>query len=71
MHLMATRISIIERPKTIKVGREPVVIVPLKLWRKFEDYLEDQEAAASQKFLKRIRKARKEAAKGKLIHPFR
>lgn len=71
MHHMANRISIIERPKAIKVGREPVVVVPLKLWRKLEDYLEDQEALASQKFLKKIQKARKEAAKGKLIHPFR
>ena len=65
------KVSIIEKSATIRVGKEPMVLVPLKLWRKMESYLEDQEALASPKFLRRIRKGRKDAACGKLIHPFR
>lgn len=68
---MASKISLIEKSVTIRIGKEPVVLVPLKVWRKFEDYLEDQEALASQKFLRRIRKSRRDAARGKLVYPFR
>ena len=66
-----SKLSIIEKATAIRLGKEPVVIVPLKLWREFEDYLEDREALASKKFLSRIRKGRKDAASGKLIYPFR
>ena len=65
------RISIVEKSATIRVDKEPVVIVSLRLWKQFEDYLEDQEALASKKFLRRIGKARKDAASGKLVYPFR
>ena len=65
------RVTIVEKSAAIRIGKEPVVVVPLKLWRQIEDYLEDQEALASPKFLRRIRKGRKDAASGKLIHPFR
>ena len=65
------RISIVEKSATIRVGKEPVVIVPLRLWKQFEDYLEDQEALASKKFLRKIRKGRRDAARGKLVYPFR
>ena len=49
-----TKIAIIEKSATIRVDKEPVVIVPLRLWKQFEDYLEDQEALASEKFLRKI-----------------
>ncbi len=65
------RVTIVEKSTTLHIGKEPVVVVPLKLWRQFEDYLEDQEALASPKFLRKVRKGRKDAASGKLIHPFR
>lgn len=64
-------VSIIEKPKTIKIGKQPVVLVPLKLWQKLEDYLEDQEALSSKKYLRRIQKARKDISNGKIIFPFR
>jgi len=66
-----TKIAIIEKAATIRVDKEPVVIVPLRLWKQFEDYLEDQEALASKKFLRKIAKGRKDAARGKLVYPFR
>ena len=65
------RISIVEKSATLRVDKEPVVIVPLRLWRQIEDYLEDQEALASKKFLRKISKGRKDAAIGKLVFPFR
>ena len=60
-------VSIIEKSKTIKIGKEPVVLVPLKLWQKLEDYLEDQEALSSKKYLSRIQKARKDISGGRII----
>ena len=68
---MGSKVHLVDRSKTIRVGKEPMVLLPLKLWQQIEDYLEDQEALASKNFLRRIRQARKDAAKGKLIHPFR
>ena len=64
-------VSIIDKSKVIKIGKEPVVLVPLSLWRKIEDSLENRDALSSQKFLRRIRQARKQAASGKLLYPFR
>lgn len=63
------KVSIIEQSGSIKVGKEPVVLMPLKLWRKFENYLEDREALASRRYLGRIRKARKDISRRKLIYP--
>ena len=68
---MATRVFLIDKSKTVRVGNQPMVLVPLDLWRKMEDYLEDQEALASPKYLRRIRKARAEAAQGKVVSPWR
>lgn len=68
---MATRVFLVEKSKSVRVGNQPMVLVPLKLWRKIEDYLEDQEALGSPKFLRRIQKARAEATRGKLVYPFR
>ena len=68
---MATRIVQLEKSQTLRIGNEPMVLVPLKLWRKMEDYLEDREALASKKFLRRIRTARKDVAGGKVVFPFR
>ena len=69
--IMATRVFLIDKSKTVRVGNQPMVLVPLDLWRKMEDYLEDQEALASPKYLRRIRKARAEAAQGKVVSPWR
>ncbi len=66
-----TKVAILHKTNTIRIGKEPVVLVPLKLWRQLEDYLEDQEALASKRFVRKIAKGRKDAAAGKLIYPFR
>ena len=63
------KVAIVEQSMTLRVGKEPVVIVPLKLWQELQDRLEDREALASKKFLRRIRQGRKAAAGGKLIRP--
>ena len=62
--------NILGKSQTIKIGKEPVVLVPLSLWRKAEDFLEDQEALASKPYLHRIRKARADVAAGKVLFPF-
>jgi PHD/YefM family antitoxin component YafN of YafNO toxin-antitoxin module len=62
---------LIEKNMQAKVGKKSVVVIPLALWRKLEEYLEDQEALSSKKFLKRIREARKEVAGKRLIYPFK
>ena len=66
-----TKVAILDKTNTIRIGKEPVVLVPLKLWRQVEDYLEDQEALASKRFVRKIAKGREDAAAGKLIYPFR
>jgi len=65
------KIAIVDKSATLRVDKEPVVIVPLRLWQQIEDFLEDQEALASKRFLRKIRKGRKDAASGKLVYPFR
>jgi len=37
--------KIIEKENLIKIGKEPVVILPLKKWKEFERTLEDLEDA--------------------------
>lgn len=65
------KITILKKTATIRIGKEPVVLVPLKLWRQAEDYLEDQEALASKRFVRRIASSRREVAAGRLVYPFR
>jgi PHD/YefM family antitoxin component YafN of YafNO toxin-antitoxin module len=47
-----------------------VVLVPLSLWRKAEDFLEDQEALASKPYLRRVRRARADVAADRVLLPF-
>ena len=65
------KISVIEKYKTIQIGKEPVVLVPFRLWQKMEDYFEDREALSSKNYLRRIQKARQDITKRKLVFPFR
>ena len=64
-------LTVLAKSQTLRVGREPLVLVPLSLWRKVEDLIEDQEALASPRFRRRVRKARADVAAGKVIRPFR
>ena len=63
-------VNILGKSQTIKIGKEPVVLVPLSLWRKAEDFLEDQEALASKPYLRRVRNARADVAAGRVLLPF-
>jgi len=54
---------------TIKVGKEPIVLVPLKSWEGLEDRLEDYEALNSNNFQSTIKLARQEITEGKIIYP--
>ncbi len=65
------KVAILKKTAAIRIGKEPVVLVPLKLWRQVEGYLEDQEALASKRFVRRIARSRREAAAGRLVYPFR
>jgi len=54
-------VKIIQEKNLVKVGREPVVIFPLKEWRKIEETLENLEEAV------RFNLAYKETRNQKLI----
>jgi hypothetical protein len=68
--LAMAKSSALRSLKTVRIGREPVVIVPLKLWQGIEECLETQEALRAKRFLRRIQKARRDIATGKAIYPF-
>jgi hypothetical protein len=48
------------QPQRAKIGKEPVVVLPIKKWREIEDALEDLEMYTSAKLRKDIAAARKE-----------
>ena len=52
--------KLLEQGKQQKIGKKPVVVLPLKIWKEIEDRLEDSQAKESKNFLKRIAKARLE-----------
>ena len=64
-------VTMLARFQTVRIGKEPLVLVPLSLWRRVEDLLEDQEALASTRYVRRIRKAHRDIADGKVVYPFR
>ncbi len=52
--------KLLEYSRIQKIGKKPVVVLPLKIWRAIETRLEDLEMAASQSFRKKIAQARLE-----------
>ena len=52
--------KILESCRTQKIGGKPVVILPLKIWKKIEDKLEDSEISGLGNIRRKIAKARKE-----------
>lgn len=52
--------TIIVYDKSIKINKEPVVVMPLKKWQTIESELEDLEMYRSVKLAKEIAKRRKE-----------
>ena len=63
------QITLVAGSQEIKI-REPRVLVPLSLWRKAEELLEDQEALASKRYLRRVERAREDIRSRKLVRPF-
>jgi len=56
----------LKNPSQLKIGKLPVVIVPLDQWREVEAKLEDYEMMRSEKFRKSIAESRNQARQGKL-----
>lgn len=52
--------QILEKVRPQKIGKEPVVVLPLKVWRYIEHELEDIEMQNSKALRGKIAKARKE-----------
>ncbi len=50
----------IKNPRFQKLGKSPVVVLPLKTWQALEDYFEDLEIEQSRRFAKKISRARSE-----------
>lgn len=56
----------ISSPQRTKIGREPVVVIPLRDWERITDALEDLEAFSSKTLARRISRSRAEAARGEV-----
>ena len=52
--------TILKKTKQQRIGKTPVVFVPLDVWHEIEDRLENLEMMNSVAFRKKITKARKE-----------
>jgi len=52
-----------------KIGRQPVVVIPLREWERIAETLEDHEALSSARYLKSIARARSEVKRGEVV-PF-
>lgn len=55
-----TTSTLLKMAKAQKIGRTPVVILPLNIWEELKDKLEDLEMMKSQFLRKKIAKARSE-----------
>lgn len=53
--------KILENCRTQKIGGKPVVVLPLEIWKKIEDKLEDSEMSGLENIRRKVAKARKEA----------
>lgn len=53
--------KILESCRTQKIGGKSVVILPLKIWEKIEDKLEDSETLGLENIKRKVAKARKES----------
>jgi len=51
-------VKVIEKENLIKIGKEPVVILPLNKWEKIKEYLEELEER--ERFVKAFEASKKE-----------
>ncbi len=61
--------TILKKVRFQKIGKAPVVVLPLEFWQKIEERLEDLEMINSCRLRKEIAEAREEVKKGKVV-PF-
>ncbi len=61
--------ALLSKTKIQKIGKTPMVVIPLSVWGKIENYIEDLEMINSPSLRKNIKKARAEVKKG-LVVPF-
>jgi hypothetical protein len=52
--------NLLKKYKIQKIGKVPVIILPLKIWREIENQLEEAEMNVSVSLRKKIAKARSE-----------
>ena len=52
--------KILESYRTQKIGGKPVVVLPLEIWKKIEDKLEDSEMSGLGNVRRKVARARKE-----------
>lgn len=55
-----TNSQLLEQHRVQKIGKKPVVVLPLEIWKEIEARLEDSEMSQSLSFKKKIAKARSE-----------
>ncbi len=55
-----TIFTLLTKTKIQKIGKVPVVVLPIKIWQYFEEQLEELEMVRSQSLRKKIAKARLE-----------
>ena len=58
--------TILEKTKIQKIGKAPVVVLPLDIWRQLENILEEYQMSHSLAYIKSIEESRKQIKSGKL-----
>jgi len=58
--------SILDKTKIQKIGKTPVVVLPLDVWQKLESALEEYQTISSLSYLKSIKESRKQIKVRKL-----
>ena len=58
--------AVLKKLEQVKIGKQPVVIVPLNQWREMEAKLEEFEMMRSEKYRRSIAEARNHVRQGRL-----
>ncbi|GEM_PF-3195630 len=58
--------TLLSKTKVQKIGKIPVVILPLEDWKKFEGIMEEYLMSHSQNYRRSVKRARQDIARGNL-----
>ncbi|MBT9168666.1 MAG: hypothetical protein DDT19_02014 [Syntrophomonadaceae bacterium] len=58
--------AILEKTKIQKIGKTPVVVLPLNVWQELEVMLEEYQAGHSLNYVRSIKEARSQVKSGEL-----